>query len=439
MVYFTCDACGEQLKKPSVEKHYTQKCRDCYKLTCIDCMKDFYGDEYQSHTSCMSEDQRYSKEGRGGWDPSKGQGHKGEKKQNAWVSNLRSILAEADGLDSDVKTIVNTIMDHENIPRKKPKFVNFVKNIMRNKARPHSIDKTWDLFSQALKAPEAESETKMEISEEKLANCDKEIEVETKAKEKKKKKKSKDVESSEDVSNDSKKKKKMKATVETGSEETSEKENVEVKSKKKKKKEKEEAELEQQSLKRKRDEDMEVEEDEETSAKKKKKKFDWDETISNVLMRKEGNEMKLNKLKKKCISEFMSQNEGTHLTAEEIGAKFDKKLKKKKYRVLKDKVKLCLDSEEAPSEQSATVEEKCEPVQPVQQPQASFNNWESANLGSSTQNEKFRRLMGIKSTNKEAKGMFGVQARNDQKIFRDLEEGFERARQTHFGGRCFET
>ena len=93
MVYFTCDACGEQLKKPSVEKHYTQKCRDCYKLTCIDCLKvirgnifsrlvshqhflvwqDFYGEEYQSHTSCMSEDQRYSKEGRGGWDPSKGQ------------------------------------------------------------------------------------------------------------------------------------------------------------------------------------------------------------------------------------------------------------------------------------------------------------------------------------------------------------------------------
>ena len=35
--------------------------------------QDFYGDEYQSHTSCMSEDQRYSKEGGGGWDPSKGQ------------------------------------------------------------------------------------------------------------------------------------------------------------------------------------------------------------------------------------------------------------------------------------------------------------------------------------------------------------------------------
>merc|ERR1711990_47196 len=149
--------------------------------------------------------------------------------------------------------------------------------------------------------------------------------------------------------------------------------------------------------------------------------------------------MKLNKLKKKCISEFMSRNEGTHKTTEEIGAKFDKKLKKRKYRVLKDKVKLVLDSEEAAKEQETVVEapspKKEEKVKPVQ---GSFNNWEAANLGSSSQNEKFRRLMGIKAsnTNTEVKGKFGGQGRNDQKIFRDLEAGFERARQTHFGGRC---
>ena len=49
MVYFTCGACGEQVKKPQVEKHYTQKCRRCDVLTCIDCLKDFYGDEYKAH------------------------------------------------------------------------------------------------------------------------------------------------------------------------------------------------------------------------------------------------------------------------------------------------------------------------------------------------------------------------------------------------------
>merc|ERR1712115_377623 len=58
----------------------------------------------------------------------------------------------------DVKNILDTIQEHENIPRKKPKFINFVKNIMRNRARPHSIDKTWELFEQALKPPAALSE-----------------------------------------------------------------------------------------------------------------------------------------------------------------------------------------------------------------------------------------------------------------------------------------
>merc|ERR1711962_1159939 len=67
-------------------------------------------------------------------------------------------MGENTDLDSDVKKILDTIQEHENIPRKKPKFANFVKNIMRNRARPHSIDKTWELFEQALKPSAALSE-----------------------------------------------------------------------------------------------------------------------------------------------------------------------------------------------------------------------------------------------------------------------------------------
>ena len=343
---------------------------------------------------------------------------------------MRKILSETTNLDSDVRTIVNTILDHENIPRKKPKFVNFVKNIMRNKARPHSIDKTWDLFSQALKPPEPPSETKMEVEVTEGEQVDSEEAKETKAKEKKKKKKTKDVAASED----------------TRTEENFEKENVEVKSKKKKKKKEEETtetQRSEKSLKRKRDESMEVgDEDEVSPAPVKKNKFDWDETITNVLMMKEGNEMKLNKLKKKCLQEFLSQNEGTHKTPEEIGAKFDKKLKKRKYRLLKDRVKLILDNEgetednqktQAEVTRSQQQEEKVEPAK------ASFNNWEAVNLGSSSQNDKFRRLMGIKNPSQGGTGIFGGKGRNDQKIFRDLEQGFEKARQSHFGGRCFES
>jgi len=393
----------------------------------------------------MSEDQRYSKEGRAGWDPSKGSGHKGEKKQNVWVNNLRTILAETTNLDSDVRNIVNTILDHENIPRKKPKFVNFVKNIMRNRASSHSIDKTWELFSQDLNPStkeEAPEETKMEVEEEKLSqDCD----IKAKKEKKKKRKKLEEEGASEETEKPKKKSKKSKdKDVDScASEETSEKENVETKKSKKKKKDKEN----DGSLKRKREEDtMEVDDDAEDVSPVKKIKFDWDETITRVLQQK-GNEMKLNKLKKKCVSEFFALHEGTHKSQEEIGAKFDKKLKKKKYTVLKDRVKLNLSHSED-TNGDANGNSKAESEEPLKvmkestettlkPKETSFNNWESANLGSSAQNEKFRRLMGIKNPSKESTGKFGGDGRNDKKIFRDLEQGFEKARQMHFGGRSF--
>merc|ERR1719499_2421974 len=104
----------------------------------------------------------------------------------------------------------------------------------------------------------------------------------------------------------------------------------------------------------------------------KKTKFDWDEVITSLLMKKDDKEMKLNKLKKKCLSEFFSSNEGTHKTQEGVGAKFDKKLKKRKYRLLKDRVKLIVDDE--PEEK--IISEKPEPViKKETKPAMSFNQW----------------------------------------------------------------
>ncbi len=361
------------------------------------------------------------------------QGHKGEKKQNVWVNNLRAILAEATDLDGDVRNIVNTIMDHENIPRKQAKFVNFVKNIMRNKARPHSIDKTWELFSQALKPATSEEkkeeDVKMETDEKKEEEVKAPLENESKVKSKKEKKKKKQKE-------------------EPIEEDTSEKENLQKETKKSKKSKKSKDEIvddKPKNFKRKREEEMDVDqtiESEETP--EKRTKFDWDETISSLLKQK-GNEMKLNKLKKKCVAEFMAQHEGTHMTEEKVGAKFDKKLKKRKYRVLKDKVKLITEEEEEVAEKpeeskpEVTKVKKTETVAEKPKEAPSFNNWECANLGSSSQNDKFRRLMGIKNPAKEGTGKFGGENRNEKKIFRDLEQGFQKARQMHFGGRCFES
>merc|ERR1711934_407290 len=137
-----------------------------------------------------------------------------------------------------------------------------------------------------------------------------------------------------------KKKKKEKAKEQPGEEDTSEKENVQKKSKKKKEKNIETVDEKPINLKRKREEEMDVDQTTESEESPEKRvKFDWDVTITSLLKQK-GSEMKLNKLKKKCVAEYMAQHEGTHLTEEKVGAKFDKKLKKRKYRILKDKVKL---------------------------------------------------------------------------------------------------
>lgn len=64
MVFFTCSHCGESVKKPSVAKHYQTKCRNYTPfLTCVDCLKDFKENEYEAHTKCVTEDERYSAKG----------------------------------------------------------------------------------------------------------------------------------------------------------------------------------------------------------------------------------------------------------------------------------------------------------------------------------------------------------------------------------------
>ena len=151
------------------------------------------------------------------------QGNKGEKRQNAWIANLRKILQETTDLDADVRNILDTIQEHENIPRKKPKFVNFVKNIMRNRARPHSIDKTWELFEQALKPPappepmEVQKDEPMNGEKDSIASKETNGKGETPEKEngggkkEKKKKKKKDrqlAESGEDVNTNKSRKRK---------------------------------------------------------------------------------------------------------------------------------------------------------------------------------------------------------------------------------------
>ncbi|KAI8979853.1 hypothetical protein BDF20DRAFT_790288, partial [Mycotypha africana] len=55
---FQCDACGDVVKKPKLNQH-RNRCHATF--TCIDCSTTFEGTSYQSHTSCMTEAEKFQK------------------------------------------------------------------------------------------------------------------------------------------------------------------------------------------------------------------------------------------------------------------------------------------------------------------------------------------------------------------------------------------
>ena len=148
MVTFSCGTCNESLKKQKVEQHY-YRCRNDY-VTCIDCNADFYGDDYNSHVKCVSEAERY------GGANYKGKANKGEAKQNSWIDSIQQAM-ENSKLSGGAKRVLDVIGANENIPRKKKKFDNFVKNTCRF-ARPADIDEVWEAIN--VKKPEVKPEVK---------------------------------------------------------------------------------------------------------------------------------------------------------------------------------------------------------------------------------------------------------------------------------------
>lgn len=73
---------------------------------------------YPGHTKCITEEEKYS-----GKDfvprPS---ANKGEKKQKKWQDVIQSVQEKQNGLSNEERTILNVLVKHENVPRKKNKF-----------------------------------------------------------------------------------------------------------------------------------------------------------------------------------------------------------------------------------------------------------------------------------------------------------------------------
>lgn len=101
----------------------------------------FSGNDYEDHTKCITEEERYS--GKGFVAKAK----KGEQKQNTWVEMVQSVLNEQRNAPRNVIRIIETVSKHTNTPRKKPKFINFVKNVCGHKTNLSDIEAAWGLIS----------------------------------------------------------------------------------------------------------------------------------------------------------------------------------------------------------------------------------------------------------------------------------------------------
>uniref|UniRef100_A0A4W6D4G0 Cell growth-regulating nucleolar protein n=1 Tax=Lates calcarifer TaxID=8187 RepID=A0A4W6D4G0_LATCA len=324
MVFFTCNACGESLKKAQVDKHVTM-CRGCQVLSCIDCGKDFWGDDYKNHNKCISEDQKYGGKGY------EAKANKGDVKQQQWIQRIQEAMNKP-GVSAKLKDVLLQVSTYDNVPRKKAKFQNWMRNSLKI-ANTSLHDEVWNIISATDSAPEVPQQTTRD--EQTVA----EVKVDTNGNEKqngqvdveKKKKRNKQ------ERKEARQQKNGKAL--KSAEKNVAQEPEEDHAGKKKKKDR----------KRKRgcEEDGDEEQnghsvEDETSIKKTKGKFNWKGNIKAVLRDSPDQELSVKKLRKKVLAAYYSfTGDGNFKSEEEVLALFNKKINNNpKFRVLKDRVKL---------------------------------------------------------------------------------------------------
>ncbi|EDV20072.1 uncharacterized protein TRIADDRAFT_51055 [Trichoplax adhaerens] len=285
MVAFTCNACGESVKKNKVEKHLMQ-CSGCSSLSCMDCGQSFYGDSYTNHTKCISEAEKYQ----GKLFQAKDKVNKGEKKQLDWTKNLQSMTASKNSTNPRINSIIQKIANFDNVPRKKKKFINFMKNSVKvyNEAL---LNQVWELFAASMNGTpdSAEPQEKGQVTtpaRQEAVDLPKELPVnaiseEKKTKKVKKEKSSSNVETSSHVPNTS-----------------AEPDKENRKAKKRKLKEN----GEDSSKHGKKKKVSPVSDDTYSAEKPHTEKFNWKKTISRIVKSTEKGSISMKHLKKKVTS-----------------------------------------------------------------------------------------------------------------------------------------
>ncbi|XP_009445566.2 cell growth-regulating nucleolar protein isoform X2 [Pan troglodytes] len=341
MVFFTCNACGESVKKIQVEKHVSV-CRNCECLSCIDCGKDFWGDDYKNHVKCISEDQKYGGKGY------EGKTHKGDIKQQAWIQNWmkNSLKVHNESILDQVWNIFSEASNSEPVNKEQDQ------QPLHPVANPHAEISTKVPASKVKDAMEQQGEVKKNKRERK----------EERQKKRKREKKEVKLENHQENSRNPKPKKREKgqeADLEAGGEEVPEADGSAGKRSKKKQQHKDSASEEEAHVDagRRKRRHSEVETD---SKKKKMKlpehpeggepeddeapakgKFNWKGTIKAILKQAPDNEITIKKLRKKVLAQYYTVTDEHHRSEEELLVIFNKKISKNPtFKLLKDRVKL---------------------------------------------------------------------------------------------------
>ncbi|XP_036185010.1 cell growth-regulating nucleolar protein-like [Myotis myotis] len=352
MVFFTCNACGESVKKIQVEKH-VGVCRNCERLSCVDCGKDFWGKDYKNHVKCISEDRKYGGKGY------EGKAHKGDIKQQAWVQKVNELIKRPN-VSPKVRELLEQISGFDNIPRKKAKFQEPASKGQEQKplnqvAKPPAEISTTVAPSKANDTTQGQAEAKKNKRERK----------EERQKKRKKEKKELKLENHQEKTKSQKsKKRKMRpeaeqeaggkgapsatgpkgnksqgprSTGECGVNGDVDKEETNMGKRKQKL-----SEVEAYSKKKKIKFPGLAEGGEpENYEAPAKGKFSWKGTIKAVLKQAPDNEIAVKKLRKKVLAQYYAVMNEHHRSEEELLAIFNKKVSKNPaFKLLKDKVKL---------------------------------------------------------------------------------------------------
>lgn len=319
MVFFTCNACGESLKKAQVEKH-VNICRNCQVLSCIDCGKDFWGDDYRNHVKCVSEDQKYGGKG------FEAKANKGDVKQQQWLQKIHGALNKAD-LSPALRTVLDQVSSYDNVPRKKSKLQNWMKNSLKiSNSSLH--EQVWTILSptEISEAPQSSVNNVESVTNGQQQNSEKKKLNKRECKEARRKNRQEPqgqpgehLQQDEEVQRRTERKRKHK--------ETHEQQNGSKKTKSKT------LSAEDQTTE---------EEDTQTHEVAPQGTFNWKGNIKSVLREAPNHELSVKKLRKKVLSAYYSfTGDRNYKSKEEILALFNKKIDKNpKFRVLKDRVKL---------------------------------------------------------------------------------------------------